>query len=186
MRACLDDSVPGHPRRRVQAQPLRRASCVSPRAAAARSVGRTPPLARPSAAPSRPPPRLAEGLDPSFRDLPRQRGLLVRRPSVDALAPALHQRRRRCPRRRDREASPSPLDAAELQNPSAVIPPRPPLDASTLRPIEPIPKIHTYIRRSCSYAFSGSDSFPIRFQFPLPDEIFALSFLHTQKRTPLL
>ena len=28
MRAHLDDSVPGQPRRRVQAQPLRRASCV--------------------------------------------------------------------------------------------------------------------------------------------------------------
>ena len=27
--------------------------------------------------------------------------------------------------------------------------------------------------------FSGSDSFAIRFQFPLPDESFALSFLHT-------
>ena len=59
-----------------------------------------------SRSPSRPPPRLAEGLDPSFRDLPRQRGLLVRRPSVDALAPALHQRRRRCPRRRDRDSRP--------------------------------------------------------------------------------
>ena len=27
--------------------------------------------------------------------------------------------------------------------------------------------------------FGCSDSFPIRFQFPLPDESFALSFLHT-------
>ena len=42
---------------------------AAPRAAAARSVGRTPPPARLSAAPSRPPPRSAEGLDPSFRDL---------------------------------------------------------------------------------------------------------------------
>ena len=29
MRAYLDDSVPGQPRRRVHAQPLRRASCGS-------------------------------------------------------------------------------------------------------------------------------------------------------------
>ena len=46
----------------------------------------------------------------SFRDLPRQplasEGLLMRRPSVDALAPALSQRRRRCPRRRDRDSRP--------------------------------------------------------------------------------
>mmetsp|Transcript_30925 Transcript_30925/g.90567 ORF Transcript_30925/g.90567 Transcript_30925/m.90567 type:complete len:205 (+) Transcript_30925:1454-2068(+) len=53
---------------------------------------------------------LDPSFDPSFRDLPRQplasEGSLMRRPSVDALAPALHQRRRRCPRRRDRDPRP--------------------------------------------------------------------------------
>ena len=140
MRACLDDSVPGHPRRRVQAQPLRRASCVSPRAAAARSVGRTPrhprgrqPLTVSTAA------SIGGGARPV---VPRPPGVLVRRPSVDALAPALHQRRRRCPRRRVRDSGP-PIQAAHLSRhwmqPRCKIqncrtPLTPPLDASTLRP----------------------------------------------------
>ncbi len=34
-------------------------------------------------------------------------------------------------------------------------------------------------------SLSGSDSFPIRFQFPVPDEILALSFLHTHFSGPL-
>ena len=95
-----------------------------------------------SRSPSRPPPQLAEGLDPSFRDLPRQRGA----PG----APPVGRRPRPCAppttpslsRRRDR-GQPSPLaDAAEMQNPTrAVPPPDPPWARPPLRPIEPSPKI---------------------------------------------
>ena len=126
MTACPASLAVASTRSRSAAPP------AAPRAAAARSVGRTPrhprgrqPLTVSTAA------SIGGGARPV---VPRPPGVLVRRPSVDALAPALHQRRRRCPRRRVRDSGPpipgrpslTPLDAAEMQNPKLPYPPDPP------------------------------------------------------------